>query len=150
MSTTDPVAEPLIHGDGIDAAPPVGGAKRRTVPLSGRPLQSPYSPRFGALLFAPPRMQVESNCPPPGFAPLRAFPRSPMRVPEILLSLTDQGGIDEVLRPLKSGKEALVYLVSADGEPRVAKVYKDAQLLEHPNCVDLVVMSILSETKNGF
>ncbi|RLB49033.1 MAG: hypothetical protein DRJ42_21905 [Deltaproteobacteria bacterium] len=50
-----------------------------------------------------------------------------MQVPDVLLSLTDQGVIDQVLRPLKSGKEAQVYLVSADGEPCVAKVYKDAQ-----------------------
>ena len=50
-----------------------------------------------------------------------------MRVPEVLLSLTDQGVIDEVVRPLKSGKEAQVYLVRVDGEPRVAKVYKDAE-----------------------
>jgi RIO kinase 1 len=49
-----------------------------------------------------------------------------MRVPEVLSSLTDQGLIDEVLRPLKSGKEAQVYLVRAGGEVRVAKVYKDA------------------------
>lgn len=50
-----------------------------------------------------------------------------MHVPEVLLSLADQGIIDEVIRPLKSGKEAQVYLVMADGEARVAKVYKDAQ-----------------------
>lgn len=47
-----------------------------------------------------------------------------MRVPEILKSLTDQGVIDEVIRPLKSGKEAEVYLVDSQGEIRVAKVYK--------------------------
>ena len=50
-----------------------------------------------------------------------------MHVPQVLLSLADQGIIDEVIRPLKSGKEAQVYLVMADGEARVAKVYKDAQ-----------------------
>ena len=49
-----------------------------------------------------------------------------MRVPEVLWSLTDQGVIDEVVRPLKSGKEAQVYLVRAGGDVRVAKVYKDA------------------------
>ena len=47
-----------------------------------------------------------------------------MRLPEVLVSLTDQGVIDEVIRPLKSGKEAQVYLVSSQGERRVAKVYK--------------------------
>ena len=50
-----------------------------------------------------------------------------MRVPDVLVSLTDQGVIDDVIRPLKSGKEAQVYLVEVDGHERVAKVYKDAQ-----------------------
>ncbi len=50
-----------------------------------------------------------------------------MYVPEALLSLIDHGVIDEVVRPLKSGKEAQVFLVYSDGEARVAKVYKDAQ-----------------------
>ncbi len=49
-----------------------------------------------------------------------------MRLPDVLSSLTDQGVIDEVVRPLKSGKEAQVYLVRIAGEPYVAKVYKDA------------------------
>ncbi|MFK7985906.1 MAG: PA4780 family RIO1-like protein kinase [Sandaracinaceae bacterium] len=50
-----------------------------------------------------------------------------MRVPAVLLSLTDQGVIDDVLRPLKSGKEAQVYLVRMGGQTRIAKVYKDAE-----------------------
>ena len=50
-----------------------------------------------------------------------------MRTPAGLESLIDQGIIQEVLRPLLSGKEAQVYLVMSDGEERVAKVYKDAQ-----------------------
>ena len=37
------------------------------------------------------------------------------------------GIIEEVVRPLMSGKEALVFLVVADGEHRVAKIYKEAQ-----------------------
>ncbi|RLB60124.1 MAG: hypothetical protein DRI90_14420 [Deltaproteobacteria bacterium] len=49
-----------------------------------------------------------------------------MHLPETLLSLTDEGIIDEVLRPLKSGKEAQIYLVTAGGQVRVAKIYKDA------------------------
>ncbi len=49
-----------------------------------------------------------------------------MRLPDVLSSLTDQGVVDEVVRPLKSGKEAQVYLVRIGGEPYVAKVYKDA------------------------
>ena len=50
-----------------------------------------------------------------------------MRVPESLLSLADMGIIEEVVRPLMSGKEAQVYLVIAGGEQRVAKIYKEAE-----------------------
>ncbi len=50
-----------------------------------------------------------------------------MRVPNRLQPLLDQGVIEEVLRPLMSGKEAEIYLVLAGGEECVAKVYKDAQ-----------------------
>jgi RIO kinase 1 len=49
-----------------------------------------------------------------------------MRVPDSLAALTADGIIAEVVRPLKSGKEAQIYLVLADGEERVAKIYKDA------------------------
>ncbi len=49
-----------------------------------------------------------------------------MRVPESLIPLLDQGTIDEVLRPLQSGKEAQVYLVRAMGHVCIAKVYKEA------------------------
>jgi len=50
-----------------------------------------------------------------------------MRTPDSLLTLVDEGLVDEVLRPLMSGKEAQVYLVRCGGELRVAKVYKEAQ-----------------------
>lgn len=49
-----------------------------------------------------------------------------MRVPNSLAVLKAEGIITEVLRPLRSGKEAQIYLVRADGEERVAKIYKDA------------------------
>ncbi|HEX5354259.1 MAG TPA: serine protein kinase RIO, partial [Rhodanobacteraceae bacterium] len=45
--------------------------------------------------------------------------------PAGLQALIDDGVIDEVLRPLKSGKEASVYVVSSGNEVRCAKVYKD-------------------------
>lgn len=45
--------------------------------------------------------------------------------PAGLQALIDDGVIDEVLRPLKSGKEAAVYVVRAGNEVRCAKVYKD-------------------------
>ena len=49
-----------------------------------------------------------------------------MQTPDALASLVDEGIIERVLRPLMSGKEAQVFLVEAQGELRVAKVYKDA------------------------
>lgn len=50
-----------------------------------------------------------------------------MRIPESLATLAEYGIIEEVVRPLMSGKEAQVYLVIAGGEPRVAKIYKEAE-----------------------
>ena len=48
-----------------------------------------------------------------------------MKVPSGLQPLIDDGVIDAVMRPLKSGKEAAVYVVRAGDEIRCAKVYKD-------------------------
>jgi RIO kinase 1 len=48
-----------------------------------------------------------------------------MKIPSALQPLIDDGIIDEVLRPLKSGKEASVYIVRSGGTIRCAKVYKD-------------------------
>ena len=48
-----------------------------------------------------------------------------MKTPTGLQPLIDDGVIDEVMRPLKSGKEAAVYVVRAGDGIRCAKVYKD-------------------------
>lgn len=48
-----------------------------------------------------------------------------MKTPAGLQPLIDDGIIDEVLRSLKSGKEATVYLVRCGTERRCAKVYRD-------------------------
>jgi RIO kinase 1 len=48
-----------------------------------------------------------------------------LKTPQGLQALIDDGVIDEVLRPLKSGKEAAVYVVRCGDEVRCAKVYKD-------------------------
>ena len=48
-----------------------------------------------------------------------------MKTPPGLQPLIDDGVIDEVLRSLKSGKEATVYLVRAGNQVRCAKVYRD-------------------------
>jgi len=49
-----------------------------------------------------------------------------MKTPRSLEPLVRDGIVDEVLRPLKSGKEAAVYVVLCDGAIRCAKVYKEA------------------------
>lgn len=48
-----------------------------------------------------------------------------MKIPPGLQTLIDDGVIDRVIRPLKSGKEAAVYVVGSGDEIRCAKVYKD-------------------------
>ncbi|KGM51772.1 kinase [Lysobacter concretionis Ko07 = DSM 16239] len=48
-----------------------------------------------------------------------------MKTPAGLQPLIDEGVIDEVLRPLKSGKEASVYVVRSGNDILCAKVYKD-------------------------
>lgn len=45
-----------------------------------------------------------------------------MKPPKGLQPLLDDGVIDEVLRPLKSGKEASVYVVRSGAAIRCAKV----------------------------
>lgn len=49
-----------------------------------------------------------------------------MKTPKSIEPLVHDGLVDEVLRPLKSGKEAAVYVVLSEGEIRCAKVYKEA------------------------
>ena len=48
-----------------------------------------------------------------------------MKTPTALQPLIDDGVIDEVIRALKSGKEATVYLVRSGTQTRCAKVYRD-------------------------
>lgn len=50
-----------------------------------------------------------------------------MKTPARLIPLVEDGLIDEVLRPLMNGKEAVVYVVRCGDEIRCAKVYKDMQ-----------------------
>jgi len=57
--------------------------------------------------------------------PVTIGDNSGMRTPPGLQALIDDGIIDAVLRPLKSGKEAAVYVVQRGDEVLCAKVYKD-------------------------
>jgi RIO kinase 1 len=50
-----------------------------------------------------------------------------VKTPKGLQPLLDDGMIDSVVRSLKSGKEASVYIVSCGGRLRCAKVYKEAE-----------------------
>ena len=59
-----------------------------------------------------------------------------MKTPGSLETLVDYGIIQEVVRPLMSGKEAQVYVVLAGGEERVAKVYKEAHERTFKNRVE--------------
>ena len=49
-----------------------------------------------------------------------------MKIPKRLQPLVEDGLIDEVIRPLMSGKEAAVFVVRCGNEIRCAKVYKEA------------------------
>lgn len=62
----------------------------------------------------------------PPVSTLQGMEPAAMRMPDSLAVLIEYGIIQEVLRPLMSGKEAQIYLVISDGEERVAKVYKEA------------------------
>jgi len=50
-----------------------------------------------------------------------------MKIPKGLQPLIDDGMIDVVVRRLKSGKEASVFIVACGGDLRCAKVYKEAE-----------------------
>jgi RIO kinase 1 len=49
-----------------------------------------------------------------------------VRIPERLQPLVNDGIVDEVIRPLMSGKEADVFIVRCGSKLRCAKIYKDA------------------------
>ncbi len=49
-----------------------------------------------------------------------------MKTPKRLQPLVDDGLVDEVIRPLMSGKEADVYVVRCGSRIRCAKIYKEA------------------------
>ncbi|MFA6015059.1 MAG: PA4780 family RIO1-like protein kinase [Gallionellaceae bacterium] len=49
-----------------------------------------------------------------------------MKVPKRIAPLVEDGLVDEVIRQLKSGKEATVYVVQCGAAIRCAKIYKEA------------------------
>jgi len=50
-----------------------------------------------------------------------------VKIPKGLQALVDDGKVDAVVRQLKSGKEASVYVVTCGDQVRCAKLYKDAE-----------------------
>jgi RIO kinase 1 len=61
------------------------------------------------------------------FPPLaKSCIRLPMKIPQRIQPLVDDGVVDEVISQLMSGKEASVYIVRCGSEIRCAKVYKEA------------------------
>lgn len=50
-----------------------------------------------------------------------------MKIPKRILPLVDDGLVDEVIRPLMSGKEADVFVVRCGSQIRCAKVYKEPE-----------------------
>ena len=59
-----------------------------------------------------------------------------MQIPPALTPLFDDGILEQVVRPLRSGKEAEVFLVISRGELCVAKVYKDLDERSFKNRAD--------------
>lgn len=50
-----------------------------------------------------------------------------MKIPKRIRPLVENGLVDEVIRPLMSGKEADVFVVRCGSEIRCAKIYKEAE-----------------------
>jgi RIO kinase 1 len=59
-----------------------------------------------------------------------------MMIPQPLRELLDDGIVQEVVRALKSGKEASVFVVLVDGQYCAAKVYKAAEQRNFRNRAD--------------
>jgi RIO kinase 1 len=59
-----------------------------------------------------------------------------MKIPARLQTLVDEGLIDRVLRQLKSGKEAEVYVVACGEHVRAAKIYKESNQRSFRQAVD--------------
>src|SRR3954469_11982338 len=59
-----------------------------------------------------------------------------MKTPARLQTLMNEGLIDTVVRQLKSGKEADVYVVRCGGETCAAKIYKEANKRSFRQAVD--------------
>ncbi len=59
-----------------------------------------------------------------------------MKTPKRIEPLIQEGLVDEVMRQLMSGKEAMVYVVRCGDDTRCAKVYKEANERSFRQAVD--------------
>jgi RIO kinase 1 len=59
-----------------------------------------------------------------------------LKIPARLQPLVEDGMVESVVRQLKSGKEAMVFVVRAAGDVRCAKVYKEADNRSFRQAVD--------------
>lgn len=59
-----------------------------------------------------------------------------MKIPKRITPLVEDGLVDEVIRQLMSGKEAMVFVVRCGAEIRCAKVYKEADQRSFRQSVD--------------
>jgi RIO kinase 1 len=59
-----------------------------------------------------------------------------LKIPTRLQPLIEDGLVDTVVRQLKSGKEAMVFVVRIHGETRCAKIYKEADKRSFRQAVD--------------
>ena len=69
-------------------------------------------------------------------SPARVQPGPPLKIPKRLQPLIEDGLVDTVVRQLKSGKEAMVFVVRIHGETRCAKIYKEADKRSFRQAVD--------------
>jgi len=72
-----------------------------------------------------------------------------MKTPARLVSVLEDGLIDEVLRQLMSGKEATVYVVRCGDEVRCAKVYKEANKRSFRQSVDYTEGRRVKNSRQG-
>jgi RIO kinase 1 len=104
--------------------PGPGGAGR----VATRATES--APRIGRFSYngestSPLARPAAPDRPQHGIQPVSEHIQGAMKTPAGLQPLIDDGVIDEVIRSLKSGKEATVYVVRSGTQIRCAKVYRD-------------------------
>ena len=76
--------------------------------------------------------------------------KAPIKTPKRILPLVEEGLVDEVIRQLMSGKEAVVYVVRCGHEVRCAKVYKEPEKRAFRQAVDYTQGRYVKQVKGNF